>query len=225
MREGEETMKKKLCYLILSLLLFSIPLIGTARSQTDGLTATLWTTNLAGNGEVNIFQLGEIVYLKTADTYPSNPIAPGKYKIYVFVGNIFKSTPLPSDPRIYFADQTMPPGFSPVEVVTDSNGRFGPVVSGKATPVPIWQAQVYGEFTVVLDQLEHFFQGSVITSAGIGYWNPQEGEDFREDISSAAPPPPSFFVVPEAGPVLLTATMAGAFACFAVVKRKKSKSA
>jgi len=201
----------------LSLALFSSLIlwayIGFARGVID-VPARLWTTNAAGLAEINEFWVGDPVYLKTADTYGNYPLQRGSYRVYIFEGNIALADgdPIPGG--------RTPLGLTPLDVTTDSNGRFGPVVGDWATPILIWDhANALGEFTVILDQLT--VDGS--PAPNVGYWG--ASQDYRDDLCTAPITPPSFHVISEVGTIVLLASMFGSLGYIAVRKRKSQSHA
>jgi hypothetical protein len=208
---------------LLSILIFgsfvaTTEAIGDLIGPTSG-PQRLWTTDVNGLAEINTFSVGDAVYLKTGDDAGNYPIARGNYTLYLFAGDIFTS----SDP-----DNVLLASYSPIfmfyNITTDMNGRFGKVIGNWATPIKFWDHATPGLFTIVLDQVATLEgDGSFHSSNGIGYWN--KGTDYRDDQCTAVNTPPSFCVtppnvVPEAGTLLLVASMFGAFGCFALVKRR-----
>jgi len=144
----------------------------------------LWSTNSSGLEEIHDFSIGSPVYLKTADDYVGSPLVPGKYRIWLFNGNIVPSNGMliPSDFGI--------PVVAPIEVTTTADGRFAIV---KIWDIPLDPLLICHNFTIVLDQLEIGIGPDAKTAPNIGIW--MDGTDYRDDLYTAIPTPPSFHVI------------------------------
>ena len=197
---------------VISICLFSLILLGafTRTSRGNADFGRLWTTDATGSAEKDQFSPGDAVYLKSADDTDVSGLAhngyPTNYTIYVFAGNLFTSTEIVDGKAI----ASLTPVTTPVNVTTNANGKFGPIL--------IWNQATYGNFTVVLDKIGYYQNGVFHGVNGWGTW--QNNNDFRDDLCAAIPTPASFFVIPEAGTVLLLASMFGAFGCLALIKRR-----
>ena len=217
---------------ILAIVLFSlvvfVAFIGVAECQTDGNPAVLWTTDKMGLKEIDDFNAGDEVYVKTADDYPgvNYPIMPGKYKIYVLQGDVFKDSGKPAGmdyPKSLTNGQVV---LATSEVTTDPDGRFGNILGalphtksnpGWAMPVKALDSAPIGDFTIVLDQLMHYRDGKLYKSPGVGEWN--SAFDYRDDACNGSGN--NLHVVPEGETVVLAGAMLGALGCFTLIRRKK----
>jgi hypothetical protein len=213
---------------LFSLLLLGV-VIGVCKAYDDRITADgvtpvlqrLWTTNAQGTGEINVFSIGDEVWLKTADDAPGLALNPGTYRIYVFAGNIFVASPSGPNEAVNGKNIDLIPTVAPtvdVNVGTD----------GKLALTKIWASVTMpGEFSVVLDQLTELVNGDQVGTNSLGKWDADD--DYRDDKCMATPTPPSFIVppgnvVPEVGTIVIAAAMFGSLGLFIVVKRKKGQS-
>jgi hypothetical protein len=149
----------------------------------------LWTTNSTGEVEINKFNVGDHVYLKTGTYAPATPypIVPGTYTVYVFVGDIVLNAThngkiIPTEIGSLAAP--------PLDITTNNMGHFGQSYQGG--PIMIWNSAQFGQYTIVLDRKSDL---AGVPDANYGIW--QSGTDYREDGCTAIPTPPSFFVIPE----------------------------
>lgn len=183
----------------------------------------LWTTDAAGLGEINEFVVGDDVYLKTADDYVGQPLAPGTYRIYIFRGVI---NPVVGDDISTYGT---PLGLTPLDVETTSNGEFGkPVVAGWATPVLIWPNVPFTPpfddddlYTVILDQIKVGVGPSAVAAPNQGKWGLN---DYRDDLCTAIPTPPSFHVIPEVavGTIVVLTAMFGSLGIYTIRKHRNN---
>ena len=171
----------------------------------------LWTTDVNGLVEIEEFSIGSSVYLKTSDL-PS-PLVPGKYRIWLFEGNI-----IPFDGMAIPGGRTHLGVTPPLEVTTDSEGRFGPV---KIWDIPMDPDLICNDFSVILDQLEVGLGAEAKAAPNIGKWG---GEDYRDDLCTRKPTPPSFHVIPEVafGTIVVLGCMFGGLGIY-WVRRKKNQ--
>lgn len=171
----------------------------------------LWTTNSSGLEEFDEFLIGESVYLKTADDFVGTPLVPGKYRIWLFEGNI-----IPVDGWLIPDDFGIALGLTPLVVTTNAEGRFGPV---KIWDIPIDPTLICHNFTVILDQLEVGLGGEAKVAPNIGVWG---DEDYRDDLCTRKPTPPSFHVIPEValGTIMALVSMFGSLGYYFVRKKR-----
>ena len=171
----------------------------------------LWTTDVNGLGEIDEFSIGASVYLKTADG--GSPLVPGKYRIWLFKGNIvpLDGWKIPDD----FGPEV---GLTPLNVTTDSNGRFGVV---KIWDIPMDPSLICNDYTVILDQIEVGVGPDAEPAPNQGKWG---FEDYRDDLCTAIPTPPSFHVIPEVafGTIVVLGCMFGGLGIY-WVRRKKNQ--
>jgi len=174
----------------------------------------LWTTNSSGLAEIDEFLIGSPVYLKTADDFVGTPLIPGKYRIWLFNGNI-----IPVEGWLIPSDFGAPWGLTDFEVFTNSSGRFGPV---KLWDIPVDPTLICHNFTVVLDQLEVGLGGEAKVAPNIGVWGV---EDYRDDLCTRRPTPPSFHVIPEValGTIMALVSMFGSLGFYVVRKKRQQR--
>lgn len=181
----------------------------------------LWTTNSTGQVEINWFNVGDPIYLKTGTYVPPtvNPLVPGIYTVYTFEGDIILNA---SDNGKKIPDQIGNgiPVAPPINVTTDSNGHFGQDAQGG--PILIWNSAGFGNFTIVLDRAAYYDFGSshYVNDPGYGFWD--SSKDYREDQCTATPTPPSFFVIPQV-PLGTLLTVVGFFCGLGLFVKAKRK--
>ena len=218
------TIKNVILLVVLSILVFGA-FVATSQARDDNTgeqgKQRLWSTDVNGLTEINTFQAGDPIYLKTDDNFGNYPLGDGKggvkYRVYIFAGNLFTGATA-GDPIFEGKPiSTLTPVVPPTDITTDSNGRFGTVVGlnpGWATPILLWNSATPGQFTIVLDRVTDYVPGN---------W--EANNDLRDDLCTTEPTSPIFWVIPrnvipEAGTVLLVAAMFGSVGLFIVVKRK-----
>jgi len=177
----------------------------------DPAPQRLWSTNSSGKEEIHDFLIGSPVYLKTADDFMGDPLYAGKYRIWLFNGNIVPSNgmAIPGD----FGTPVVPP----IENTTTADGRLDLV---KIWDIPVDPLLICHNFTIVLDQLEIGLWPNNKTAPNIGIW--MDGTDYRDDLCTAIPTPPSFHVIPEValGTIMALISMFGSLGYYFVRKRK-----
>jgi hypothetical protein len=166
----------------------------------------LWTTNATGVAEINWFNVGDPIYLRSNPDV-NYPVELGTYRVYIFEGNIKLNN---SDNGKKIPDDIGTVVAPPVDVTTDNMGHFGPTL--------IWNSATLGVFTIVLDKKS---DKNGVPDGNYGYW--QGVTDYREDGCTATPTPPSFFVVPEVEYGTL-ATLASFFVGLGLFVKFKKKS-
>ena len=190
------SLRKGLSLGLLAIVLLSCSFLVMAYGVIDN-PPVLWTTDAAGIAEIDLFNMGDTVYLRTNPNlnYPLGPGAGTTYDIYLFEGNhVLNDGDLISSLGV--------PVVAPISITLIGNGHFG--------PTQIWASAVPGEYTVILDRTD---------TSGAGKWN--IAVDFRDDLCTAIPTPPSFFVIPEVPFGTLSAIASFAFA-FILRARKRT---
>jgi len=175
----------------------------------------LWTTDVNGLKEIDRFLIGASVYLKTSDDYVGFPLVPGKYRVWLFEGNL-----IPSNGMIIPDDFGTPVGLTPLEVTTTSEGRFDVV---KIWDIPQDPSLIYNNYTVILDQIEVGLGGDAEPAPNQGVWI--YSQDYRDDLCTADPTPASFFVIPDVplGTIMVLASMFGSLGVY-MLRRKKNRN-
>lgn len=172
----------------------------------------LWTTNATGTEEIDQFSIGKPVYLKTADDFVGKPLTPGTYRVWLFKGNI-----VPVDGMVIPDDFGVAEGLTPLEVTTNTEGRFD---VEKIWDIPLDPALICNDYTIVLDQVMVGLGPDAEPAPNEGFWGE---EDYRDDLCTATPTPPSFHVIPEVllGTIMSLAGMFGGLGIYAVRRKKK----
>jgi hypothetical protein len=177
----------------------------------------LWTTNSTGEEEINVFNIGDPVYLKTNPNalYPLGAGVRGNFTVYIFEGNIVLNSTLEGHEGDKIPDDIGTLAAPPLDIHTNFDGHFGQDSQGG--PVLIWNSAALGQFTIVLDKKCDW---NGVPDANYGYWH--SGTDYREDGCTAVPTPPGFFVIPDVplGTLAAIVSLFCGLGFFAKIKKK-----